>query len=484
MATTYLRSTDGLDVDDGSTWALADATLAAALTAAGASGRVYVSQAHAETGGATLTLTSSGAAGTVTEVICGNDAAEPPTAVATTATVSASTAINFSGFAHYYGISFTSTSASGSLTTMVLCSNNAASGWSSFDTCSFTAGSGATQRIALAFGGASTADDQRFTAVNCSFKFGAVGQALIPVGHNTIVGGSFAPTGSVPTALFSPAADRFFSLDVRGADISTLGSGKSLVDVSVASSSGYARFVDCKLGASVSVTTGTHIGQGGVTVELINCDSSDPSTAGYRYVKVDYQGEVRNETTIKRTGGANDNNTGGFSRRMESSANTRFFNPLCGPWFKFWNETTGSAVDVAIEVVTDNVTLDDDEAWIEVEALTNSGYPYASITTDRAADILATPAAQTSSSETWTTTGLTTPVKQKLSTQVTPQEKGWIRARVCLAKASTTLYACPKIKSDSAYQWMDETGAVVNSPAASSGSGGGPLIGPGRLVRA
>ena len=36
MADIYLSSVDGSDSDDGSTWALAKATLAAALTAAGA----------------------------------------------------------------------------------------------------------------------------------------------------------------------------------------------------------------------------------------------------------------------------------------------------------------------------------------------------------------------------------------------------------------------------------------------------------------
>ncbi len=49
MAVIYLRSTDGNDLDDGLTWATARATLANALTAAGAGGTVYVSQNHAET---------------------------------------------------------------------------------------------------------------------------------------------------------------------------------------------------------------------------------------------------------------------------------------------------------------------------------------------------------------------------------------------------------------------------------------------------
>ncbi len=70
MAVIYLRSTDGSDADNGSTWALAKATLAAALTAAGAGGTVYVSQVHAETQAGAMTLTSPGTEASPVRVIC------------------------------------------------------------------------------------------------------------------------------------------------------------------------------------------------------------------------------------------------------------------------------------------------------------------------------------------------------------------------------------------------------------------------------
>jgi hypothetical protein len=93
--------------------------------------------------------------------------------------------------------------------------------------------------------------------------------------------------------------------------------------------------------------------------------------------------------------------------------------------------------------VTDGVTLTDKEAWLEVEYPGTSGFPVSSFASDKAG-ILASAANQTSSSVTWTTTGLSGPVKQKLAVTLTPQEKGVIRARVMLAKASTTLWYCPK----------------------------------------
>jgi len=92
-AVVYLRSSDGNNADSGATWALAKATLAdtggtGALTAAGAGGTVYVSDNHAETQATTMTLASPGTAASPVRIICVDDAAEPPTARAITATVS------------------------------------------------------------------------------------------------------------------------------------------------------------------------------------------------------------------------------------------------------------------------------------------------------------------------------------------------------------------------------------------------------------
>ena len=98
------------------------------------------------------------------------------------------------------------------------------------------------------------------------------------------------------------------------------------------------------------------------------------------------------------------------------------------------------------EILHDSVTnLQDDEVWLETEYLGTSGFPLSLFANDRAADILATPADQAASTETWTTTGLTNPNRQKLVTTQTPQEKGYYRCRVGLAKASYTVYACPKL---------------------------------------
>ena len=109
-----------------------------------------------------------------------------------------------------------------------------------------------------------------------------------------------------------------------------------------------------------------------------------------------------------------------------------------------WNDAIGSSKTVTVYTVTDNVTLTDAEAWVEVEYLGTSGFPLGNFSDDRVADLVfGTPANQTSDSSTWTTTGLATPVKQALAVSFTPQEKGWFRVRVMVAKASLTVYYDP-----------------------------------------
>ena len=151
---------------------------------------------------------------------------------------------------------------------------------------------------------------------------------------------------------------------------------------------------------------------------------------------------MEQETVIVRTGGASDGDTP-ISFEMVSSANTKFFHPLETPEMGRRQNSIGSAITVTVEVVTDGVTLTDADAWLEVQYLGTSGFPQGSMVSDRAADVLATPANQTTSSETWTTTGLAAPVKQKLAVTFTPQEKGMILAKVMLARPSTTMYVDP-----------------------------------------
>jgi hypothetical protein len=85
--------------------------------------------------------------------------------------------------------------------------------------------------------------------------------------------------------------------------------------------------------------------------------------------------------------------------------------------------------------------------WLEVMCLDPGGTPVGKWQSDRCANLNlnSNAADQASSIETWTTPGLATPVKQKLSVTFTPQEKGFIYAVINLAKASATVYVDPKL---------------------------------------
>lgn len=445
MADIYLSSVDGNDADDGSTWALAKATLAAALTAAGAGGRVFVDHSHAETTASPITLASPGTGDSPSQILCvdrtGNP--EPPTALATTATV-ASTGVGdtllFTGSAYCYGISFftgSTTNAGGPAFV------SAAIWWWRFQSCNFTmVGTSVTGRMKFGVDSAGS-DEQLLELINTTLTFASVSQAitlqcpLIWENTPTALGGA-----TFPTILFVAIADGNPGFaKIRGVDLSGMGSGKSLVGVG--SNIAFFEFQNCKLGSSVAAISGTIAEQGGEVVRVVNCDSGDTN---YRYEKYLYQGSIVQESVIVRTGGASDGTTP-ISRKMVSSANSKLFSPLESDPIIIWDDSPG-AKTATIEVVTDNVTLTDKEAWIEVEYLGTSGFPLSLFATDRASlnnSFLGTGSNQASSTETWTTTGLTTPVKQKFVASFTTAEKGPIKIKVMLAKASTTMYFCPKV---------------------------------------
>lgn len=440
MANIYVRSTDGSNTDDGSTWALAKLDLAGAAAIDSAGDTIFVSDNHAESTAAAITIALAGTHASPTKVVCGDDAAEPPTAVATSGTVTTTGAndITITGTAYIFGLSFVSgmaiNLAGNADTTLVL------------DNCSLqTTNTGSAGVISFY-----AANNQviRIKLKDTTFKFNATNNIVRLGGNAVIEGGSVLAGGTTPTSMFGPpSGDRTGgTADISGFDFSNLGSSFNIFSASGATSF-FAVVRNCKLpaGWSGSLVSGTLEGLG-QRYEMHNCDSGDTN---YRLRVEDYAGSINHETTVVRTGGASDGTTT-LSWKMTTSSNAEYpVAHLESPEIVQWNETTGSSVTASIEIVHDSQgagsgsAFQDDEIWLEVMYLGTSGYPLGTWTSDAKADVLAAAADQTSSSETWTTTGLTTPVKQKLSVTFTPQEKGFIHARVVMAKASKTCYVDP-----------------------------------------
>lgn len=440
MANIYVRSTDGSDADNGSTWALAKATLAGAAAIAVAGDTVYVSQAHSESNTSNLTLTWAGTLANPVKVYCVNDAAEPPTALATTAAIvkTGGASITIDGSVYSYGVGYTSNGSlqfgTGSTAGRVI---------QIFEAC--------TLRADGQFNMPGSSDAGMLEFINCTLRFNGTGN-FINLGHRLRISGGSVVSGSVtPTNLIYPGQNgRGGTVEIEGFDFSNFASTFSLFQAANLSWSGRHVVRNCKLPTSWSgsLINGTITGIG-TRVEMHNCDAGDTN---YRFRVQDYTGQINSETTIYRTGGASDGTTP-ISWRMASNANTLFpAVPLESPELPaVWNTSVGSSKTATVEIVHDGATaLTDGEVWLEVQYLSASGFPLASFVSDRKT-LLAAGAAQATSAAAWTgdtgtgPNGSATWNTLKMECTFTPQEAGYIQARVYLAKASTTVFVDPKI---------------------------------------
>lgn len=445
MANVRVRSTDGSNSDNGTTWALAKLDLHTATTGglatAGAGGTCYVSQAHAGSYAGTITYTTGGTLASPVKVICGNDGADPPTSLATTATESTSgNGFAFTGSAYFYGITFTSTYAI--TQAWEICAGYTAPYDQTFEQCAFNAGAGNAGGMYSGYSSASANDKgSRLVLKNCTIKLPASTAATFTLYNTnmTWVGGSFVTNSTLPNYLFTPASGGFNPIvKVIGVDLSAL-SGKTLVNSGNAATGSNIQFINCKLPASITLSTTPQ--SANQRVALYNSDSGDTN---YRMEIQTYAGAFYSETTLVRTGGASDGTTT-LSWKAVTNANAEFPHMyLESDPIYVWNSSTGSSKTLTIELLHDSVTnLTDQEVWLDVAYAGTSGFPIASFN-----DIdnpLSSESDLSTSSETWTTTGMSNPNKQYVSVSFTPQEVGYIAARVRIAKASKTLYIDPKL---------------------------------------
>jgi hypothetical protein len=431
MADRYVYS-GAAGTGSGADWANAHTTLAAAITASTAGDRFFVAHDHAESTAALLTLTFKGTAASPDTVLCVNRAGSVPPVAAdlratATVTTTGANAITMGGVAYVEGIIFNcGTGASAANLTIATIST--------YRNCAFNIvnTSNSSQLTSTSNVGALT------YWYDCTVSFGATGQVIVPMGGFHWIGpaGSAGITGAtIPTSLFNMAGSHVADLQVYGVDLSALGSGKTLT----AAANRYkgAAFTNCKLDSAVTIS-GTHTAYS-TSTDLISCHST---TNAVRFERYRYQGTLTTETTIVRSGGAT---AGGvpYSWKIVPTANNERNFPFRTFEGAVANTTTGSSKTLTVHTVTDGVTLTDAEIWLEVEYLGTAGTPVSTLITDAAATILTTAANQTTSTETWTTTGLASPTKQQLSVTFTPQLQGLIRWRVCYAKTSTTVYVCP-----------------------------------------
>ena len=436
MADIYVRNTDGSDADNGSTWALAKATLVGADAIDVAGDTVYVSSLHNQTQGATLTLSFAGTYASPTKVLSVDDATGTITPGAEVSTTN-NFAIVMNGSVYCHGMTFIAGIGSSSGTPLTIGSTASKS---VFENCNIkVAATGSGQ---IYHGNAASTIVCILELINSNISLNATTSRFNLNGQLLWRGGAYVPLTNQPTALFTLNQRSYGPSLVEGVDLSALPSTVNIVG----NGAGMCQLLlrNCKLPASWSGSlVGVAITTPGFRVEMHNCDSIDTN---YRLWIEDYAGSIKSETTLVRTGGASDGTTGySFKMTTTASANS-VVAPLVSPEIAIWNDTVGSSKTVTVEILHDSATnLTDGEIWLEVQYLGTSGFPLGLFESDAKADILATAADQATSSETWTTTGMTNPNKQKLSVTFTPQEKGYLQAKVYLAKASKTVYVDPKL---------------------------------------
>jgi len=331
------------------------------------------------------------------------------------------------GMVYWYGLTFIVGSGANAATLIVCVNGNMID---VFDNCSFQTG-GTAGGSNVQFGNGAATD---ITLIAPTFKFGAVtdyinvnSARVRSYGGGSILGTTF------PTTLIKSGSTHG-ELLMRGFDFSALGSGKKIITPDPAGLCRY-DFIDCKLGASVSISDNATQPNGGIA-RFIRCDSAGTNYTQYLYT---CYGTQSVETTIVRTGGATDGTTA-QSWKIVTTANPSWQTPFCSDPLRIWNSITGLSKTLTIYGIWGGGAVpNNDDIWIEVDYLGDIGDPLGTHINSTKASILATNAACSTDTSTWG--GSTT--KFKMTVTITPQQAGYVNVRVKAAKVSSTFYIDP-----------------------------------------
>lgn len=403
---------------DGSSWANAYTTLAAVITAQGnQKTRVFVASDHVELTAAIIVFPITPAS--VYQLIsCDRTSGFPPTVEQAGARIGSTNATGLTTANGFYskGVFWTAGEASTATRNLFL---------------DLSAGNHAIRIVGggielrntntasrMIFGTTSTNRNVKVQLENTEIRFGATGQGLQLNGASlNITGGATA--GSAITEFIKSFNAIAADLRVTGLDMTSCATGVNLLASGILGV-GTAVFDKIRMPTSWSgLLVGSPLAHGGLRAVATNVDSSDTN---YRMLAAGRGASVRTETTITRAGGATDGVT---PVSWLISTNASPVSPLVvfdAPPISRWQDTIGSPITVSVHVLTDGVTLNDDDIWLDVVYLDEAGYPLGAVVSDERPSQLASASAQDTSTETWTTTGLTSPVKQKLSVTFTPQE--------------------------------------------------------------
>ena len=426
MTIRRVRSTDGADTDDGSTWALAYATIVAAIDASSGGDTVWVSQAHSESRTASVDWDfPAGPLGL--NLIVVNDGADPATAYGTQVVLTASTSnddINFSGVGYVRGFDFQQGSSNN---TQV---NFAGGDQKSFilDSCNITySGSGSSTLIRIG-NGTSADTNKNIEFRDCTFEVGHRNNLIdCQSGRAKFLRCVWSGSG-VLDKIFDASSNNGFELDVDSCDFSNQA---HVAVIDLGTQTLRAVIQNCKKHASTALTSGSYPTSPGTSTDLF---ASALSTGGnaYEFVHENSTGTSSSDTgTYVTSGGASDGTTP-VSFNLTGNAATSEHFPLVSREIIQWNDVVSGTLTVNVEIAHDDTgisTLQDDEIWLDVTCMATAGATIGTTVSSQRDTFLDTPANLTGGVA-WT--GASGYETLTLSAVISPRIVGYISAVVKL----------------------------------------------------
>lgn len=442
MATVRFRSTDGNDVDDGSTWPLAKASVDAYTATAG--DVLLLSQAHAELRSEAVVIALAGTLATPSYLFGVDDGADPATTLASpipSIKSNGSFSLSVTGNGYIDSVYLAAGVGASTGQTITLGANDIRQ---EYRRCSFEEATTSASGF-ITIGSSSTSTETSIYWRDCNVKFNAAAQRInVTQTYFEWIGGTVLSGGTSPTELLNANGDAA-TIKVSSLDLSNAAAG--LVIFRSGATAGECLIRDSKLPNSWTGNIGVPTTPSAVN-KMFNCWSG---TTAYRAWLSYYGGSVKatSASTVYFT--PVDSSDLGYSMEVVGNTNCEpLVTNVITPELRVYNSATSGTVTATVEIVHDGASaLTDKDVFLILEYPTATGTASAD---DGTATPMASGTAQSTSTAAWTgdtgtgPNGSSTWNTLKLQVSFTATAAGMCIGRVVLGKASTTIYVDPRLR--------------------------------------
>ena len=440
MATYYYDGSLATGANDGSSWANAFQTFAAAIAGMTSAGDIlYMASDGTENvaGHVSYTINSSSTPANPQRFICvDKTSGAPPTTLQTMQAgggyighTSSSFYIGIRGVGFFYGVKFRIAGSSG--VRIMLCESGA-NQYQMYESCRFLIGS-ASAAAGSTIGSASSGHESVTLTRNCEWEWGNTSQVIALYGRWESYNDSFS-VGTTHAAKVIGISSSNASARITGGNMSN---SDTIVGGSGINSSLPVELYACRLKSGFALLDQTTNGPTEGFVTAFDCSVGD--------THLDFMHQTGAGTLTLDTSIYADTH----SWKLVTSAAVSYLLPYWSPWMHAYNATTGSAITPKIEVVRsgNSSAYNDDELWGEWTYKSTSGFSIVSHVTDRKL-LLSSAAAQETGdlgASDWTGESATSWFGKLSPGAITPQEVGYLSARVAVGVASSTVYIHPRV---------------------------------------